>query len=283
MKKSKRILGIVLALTLALGVVGCSAKKDETSSTVKATKTITIGVCPGPYGDMVKKAIAPALKDKGYKVEVKEFSDYVQPDKALANKEIDANLFQHTAYLTKFAKDNNLAISPVIVVPTAGMGIFSNKIKSLNDLKDGAQVAIPNDASNLARALQLLEKQGLIKLKENIDETKATEKDVAENKKNLKFVTIEAAQLPRSLDSADIALITGNYAISAGLKFSSALKVETLAENYKNVVAVRNEDLDKDLGKDLKEAVQSKTFRDAIEAKNGEFTSFDKPEWWNKK
>jgi len=229
---------------------------------------------------MVKKAISPVLEKKGYKVTIKEFSDYVQPDKALANKEIDANLFQHTAYLQKFSKDNNLDISAVVSVPTAGMGIFSNKIKSLDQLTDGANVAIPNDASNLARALTFLQKEGLIKIKDNIDQTKATERDIVENKKGLKLVPIEAAQLPRSLDSTDIAVITGNYALSAGLDLSNALKLEELSEKYKNVVAVRTEDLDKDLGKDLKEAVQSQEFRAVIEDSKGIFKSFQKPEWY---
>jgi D-methionine transport system substrate-binding protein len=281
MIKLKNFLGIALALTLSIGIVGCGKSTSGSDNTAeKQTKSIVIGVCPGPYGDMVKEAIQPVLEKNGYKVSIKEFSDYIQPNNALANKEIDANLFQHTAYLQKFAKDNNLAISPVISVPTAGMGIFSNKIKSLDKLSNGAQVAIPNDASNLARALILLQKEGLIKIKDNIDQTKASQNDIIENKKDLKFVPMEAAQLPRSLDSVDIATITGNYAISAGLKFSSALKVEKLAENYKNVVAVRTEDLNKQLGKDLKAAVESKEFRDAIEKSNGEFKSFDKPQWY---
>lgn len=284
MNKLKKIIGITLALTLTLGFSACSGSKTTTATPEKNSKNIVIGVCPGPYGDMVRKAIAPALEKKGYKVETKEFSDYVQPNKALANKEIDANLFQHTAYLQKFSKDNKLDLSPVIVVPTAGMGIFSNKIKSLDDLKTGAQVAIPNDPSNLARALILLEKQGLIKIKDNIDETKATESDIVENKKDLKIVITEAAQLPRTLDSVDIAAITGNYAIASGLDFSKALKVEKLSENYKNVVAVRTEDLSKDLGKNIKEAVESADFRTVIEDQNGIFKAFDKPEWYvNKK
>lgn len=278
MSKISRIIGITLALTLSLGAVACGSKTSNSNNT--AAKNIVIGVCPGPYGDMVKKAIAPVLEKKGYKVSTKEFSDYVQPNKALANKEIDANLFQHTAYLQKFSKDNNLDISPVISVPTAGMGIFSSKIKSLDKLQDGAKVAIPNDASNLARALILLQKEGLIKIKDNIDQTKATENDVIENNKGLKLTPIEAAQLPRSLDSVDIALITGNYAISAGLDFSSALKIESLAENYKNVVAVRTEDLNGQLGKDIKDAVESKEFKSVIEDPNGIFKSFDKPQWY---
>lgn len=281
MNKLKKIALIALTAAVALGTVACgSTNSGSSNSSSKETKNITIGVCPGPYGDMVKKAIAPALEKKGYKVSTKEFSDYVQPNKALANKEIDANLFQHTAYLQKFSKDNNLDLSAVINVPTAGMGIFSNTIKSLDKLPDGAKVAIPNDPSNLARALILLKNQGLIGIKANIDETKATQNDVVENKKNLKLTPIEAAQEPRSLDSVDIALITGNYAISAGMDFSKALAVEKLSENYKNVIAVRTEDLNKELGKDLKEAVESAEFKNAIEAKNSEFKSFDKPEWY---
>ncbi|MFT8315096.1 MAG: MetQ/NlpA family ABC transporter substrate-binding protein [Clostridium sp.] len=280
MNKLKKLLLVGLTAVLTVGTVACGSANNNSGSSTKETKNITIGVCPGPYGDMVKKAITPALEKKGYKVSVKEFSDYVQPNKALANKEIDANLFQHTAYLQKFSKDNNLDLSAVISVPTAGMGIFSNKIKSIDSLPNGAKVAIPNDPSNLARALTLLKNQGLINIKDNIDQTKATQNDVTENKKNLKFVPIEAAQEPRSLDSVDIALITGNYAIAAGMDFSKALVVEKLGENYKNVIAVRTEDLNKDLGKDLKSAVESAEFKNAIEDKNGEFKSFDKPEWY---
>ncbi|GIM30133.1 metal ABC transporter substrate-binding protein [Clostridium polyendosporum] len=278
MSKIKKVLGVALVLTLSLGVVACGSNTKKVDE-----KNIVIGVCPGPYGDMVKQSIAPILEKKGYKVSTKEFSDYVQPNKALANKEIDANLFQHTIYLQKFSKDNNLNLSPVISVPTAGMGIFSNKIKSLDNLPDGAQVAIPNDASNLSRALSFLQKEGLVNIKDNIDQTKASEKDIVENKKGLKIVPIEAAQLPRSLDSVDIAVVTGNYAIASGLDLSNALKLEKLGENYKNVVAVRTEDLDKEFAKDIKEAVESKEFRDSIESPKGIFKAFQKPEWYESK
>ncbi|AGF55704.1 D-methionine transport system substrate-binding protein [Clostridium saccharoperbutylacetonicum] len=280
MKILKKLAALVIIGTIGASLVACGSSKEsaKTDSKEVGNKNIVIGVCPGPYGDMVKEALAPALKAKGYTVSTKEFSDYIQPDKALDNKEIDANLFQHTEYLKKFSSDNNLKISPVIVVPTLSMGVFSNTIKSLDQLKDGAKIAIPNDASNLARALKLLKENGIIKLKENIDETKATEKDVAENPKNIKFTPIEGAQLARSIDSVDLAVVPGNFAFASKLDYSKAVAVEKLAENYKNVVAVRTEDLDKDLGKDLKEAVQSKEFKDAIE--NGKFKEFSKPDWW---
>ncbi|MFT8352091.1 MetQ/NlpA family ABC transporter substrate-binding protein [Clostridium saccharoperbutylacetonicum] len=280
MKILKKLAVLVIIGTIGTSLVACGSSKESAKKDNKevGNKNIVIGVCPGPYGDMVKEALAPALKAKGYTVSTKEFSDYIQPDKALDNKEIDANLFQHTEYLKKFSSDNNLKISPVIVVPTLSMGVFSNTINSLDQLKDGAKIAIPNDASNLARALKLLKENGIINLKENIDETKATEKDVAENPKNIKFTPIEGAQLARSIDSVDLAVVPGNFAFASKLDYSKALAVEKLAENYKNVVAVRTEDLDKELGKDLKEAVESKEFKDAIE--NGKFKEFSKPDWW---
>jgi D-methionine transport system substrate-binding protein len=282
MKNIKRILTVVLSFIIVFGLTACSSKSEtaNTPAENKDTKNIIFGVAPGPYGDMVKEAIAPYLEKKGYKVNLKEFSDYVQPNLALGNKEIDVNLFQHTAYLEKFSKDSNLDLSALIAVPTAGMAVFSNNITSLNDIKEGAQVGIPNDASNLARALQVLEGAGIVKIKADIDQTKASTKDVVENPKKLKFVEVDAAQLPRSLDSVDIAVVNGNFGIAAGLDFSKALLLEKLKENYKNIVAVRTEDLNSTLSKDIKEAVESSDFKNVIEDPNEIFKSFDKPEWY---
>lgn len=285
MKKIKKILALGIISVLAIGALaGCgnnSTKEESTKN--ESSKDIKIGVCPGPYGDMVEKAIEPYLNKLGYKVEVVDFTDYVQPDQALASGEIDANLMQHTVYLEKFAKDNNLDIKSIIEVPTAGAGVFSEKIKSFDELKDGDKVAIPTDAVNLARSLRLLENLGVIKLKEDVDATKATTADVTENKKNLEFVTLDAAQISRSLDSVAIGVVPGNYAIAAGLDFNSALGVEKLAEGYKNVVAVKGEDVDSELGKDLKAAVESEEFFNAITEDGSEFKSFDRPDWWTAK
>lgn len=282
MKKIKKILALGLVSIFAIGVfAGCgnsSNKKENTKN--ESSNDIKIGVCPGPYGDMVEKAIEPYLQSLGYKVEIVDFTDYVQPDQALASGEINANLMQHTVYLEKFAEDNKLDIKSVIEVPTAGAGVFSEELKSLDELKDGDKVAIPTDAVNLARSLKLLETLGVIKLKEDIDATKATTADVTENKKNLEFVTLDAAQISRSLDSVAIGVVPGNYAIAAGLDFNSALGVEKLAEGYKNVIAVKGEDVDSELGKDLKAAVESEEFFDAITEDGSEFKSFDRPDWW---
>lgn len=279
MKILKKFGTLLLTGVLAASFIGCGNNASDNGGKSEGnSKNITVGVCPGPYGDMVKEVFTPLLEKKGYKVEVKEFSDYIQPDQALNNGEIDANLMQHTEYLNKFSADNNLKISAVKTVPTLGMGVFSDKYDSLDKIPDGAKIAVPNDASNLARALNVLSVNNIIKLKDNVDATKASKLDIAENPKNIEFVEVEGAQLVRTLESTDAALVPGNYAYAANLDYSKALAVEPLTENYKNVVAVKTEDLDKDLGKDFKEIIESDDFKKAIES--SKFKDFSKPEWW---
>ena len=248
-----------------------------------AGKTIVFGVAPGPYGDLIKYAIEPGLEKKGYEVELKEFSDYVQPNLALANGSIDANLFQHRLYLEKFSADKGLKLSPVINVPTAGLGLYSHRIKSLDELKAGDIVTLSNDPTNLARGLRFLAKLGLITLKAEVDPTKASEKDIASNPKGLVFKPLEAAQLPRTLDSATASLVNGNFAISAGLKLSEAIKLEQLDENIKNLIAVRTEDLGKPFAKDIKSVVESAEFAAAIQDPDHIFRDFQKPLWLQQK
>lgn len=282
MKKWKKIAVSIGVLALGASLVACGNKKETEKNNNKdgEVKELVIGVCPGPYGDMVEKVISPLTEKKGYKLTTKLFNDYVQPNKALNSGNIDGDLFQHTSYLEKFAKDNDLSIESIGTVPTLGMGIYSNEIKNLDDLKDGSTVSIPNDASNLARALQLLAAQNLIKISDSIDETKATVDDITDNPKNLTIKTLEAGQLSRSLDNVDIALIPGNFSWAAKLKPSDALALENLKENYKNVFAVRSEDVDSDFGKVIKEVLASQEFKDAIN--KSEFSDFDQPESWKK-
>ncbi|WCG81674.1 MetQ/NlpA family ABC transporter substrate-binding protein [Pectobacterium sp. A5351] len=268
----RAVLGITL---LAAGMQLAMASSDP--------QTITFGVAPGPYGDMVNLAIKPELVKKGYKVVVREFSDYVQPNLALANGSIDANLFQHTLYLEKFAADKGLKISPLITVPTASMGFYSKKIKSLDELKKGDVVTLSNDATNLARGLRFLQSLGLITIKADIDPTKASEKDILENPRGLVFKPMEAAQLPRTLDSVTASLVNGNFALASGLKLSSAIKLETLDENLKNVIAVRTGDLDKPFVKDTKAIVESPAYAAVINDPALMYSQFQKPEWMQAK
>ena len=278
MKNIKKYISIILSvLVITVVFTGCS---DNSSSN---SKKIIFGVAPGPYGDLVKLAIKPGLEKKGYTVELKEFSDYIQPNKALANNEIDVNVFQHQVYLENFAKEHKLEIESIKNIPTAGMGIFSNNYKSLDQLSDGDTVSIPNDVPNLARALRFLASEGVITLKDDVDLTTVSEKDIAENPKNLKFTTVEAAQLPRTLSSVNISVINGNYAISSGLSLGDAVTTEKLNEEYKNVIAIRSSDKDSEFVKDILEVVESDYFKNVILDDKNIFKDFDFPEWFQEK
>ena len=259
------------ALLLVCGMQAAHANSDP--------HAIVFGVAPGPYGDMVKQAIAPSLKEKGYKVVVREFSDYVQPNMALSNGSIDANLFQHSLYFNKFTADKGLKLTKLLTVPTAGMGFYSRQVKSLDELKKGDIVTLSNDPTNLARGLRFLQSLKLITIKDNIDPTKASERDIASNPKGLVFKPLEAAQLPRTLDSVTASLVNGNFAIAAGLDLSSALAQEHLDENLKNIIAVRTEDADKPFAKDIVAVVQSPAYRAVIDDPKNVYTAFQKPDW----
>ncbi|WP_064093105.1 MetQ/NlpA family ABC transporter substrate-binding protein [Rossellomorea aquimaris] len=262
---------VVLALTVSF-LAACGGKEAGSES----KKEVTIGATSGPYSDMVTKAIKPGLEKKGYTVEVKEFSDYIQPNNALAQGDLDANLFQHKVYMETFAKQHNLELSEVIVVPTAPMGIYSQKFNSIEDIKEGSAIAIPNDPTNAARAFQILEDAKLITLKPDTDPLTISEKDIDQNVKNLQFKPIEAAQLPRSVDSVDLSAVPGNYALAANMNLLDAIQLENMPDQYRNRVVVNTKDVDSQLAKDIKEVVEAAEFEEVIDE---EFKGFGKPEW----
>ncbi|MDV2887084.1 MetQ/NlpA family ABC transporter substrate-binding protein [Alkalihalophilus pseudofirmus] len=274
MKKLKTVLLSAL-LVGALAACG-SGESEETSAAGEEKSKITFGSTAGPYSDMVSNAIKPVLEEKGYEVEVVEFSDYVQPNIALNNGSIDANLFQHKIYMDNFAEENNMELSEVIVVPTAPMGIYSNKYDSLDEIEEGTQIAIPNDPTNAARAFLILEEEGLIKVDPDVNPLVISERDVIENPKNIVFQPIEAGQLPRAVDSVDLSAVPGNFALSANMDLLDALKLETMPDEYRNRVVVSTENLDQSFVEDIKEAVESSEFEEVIDS---EFEGFGKPEW----
>ena len=243
MRKGTLKKALALALTGAVLVgafAGCGAKKD--SGDKKETKKIVIGASPSPHADILKVA-KKELKKEGYELEIKEYSDYVQPNTALESGDLDANYFQHKPYLDDFNKKKKTHLVSAGMIHYEPFGIFPGKTKTLKDLKKGATVAVPNDTTNEARALLLLQDQGLIKLKDGAGLT-ATKKDIVENKKDLAIKEIEAAQIPRSLKDVDIAVVNGNYALQAGLKVNKdALATEDAdsvgAKTYGNIVAVK--------------------------------------------
>ncbi len=267
----KKLLGVCLIGLLAFVLAACGDEEGGADS-----KSIKLGATAGPYSDMLKKAIIPQLEEKGYEVELTEFSDYIQPNIALNKGDIDANLFQHTIYLENFEKENEMDLEALILVPTAPMGFFSEKFKSVEDITDGATVALPNDPVNAARTLLTLQEQGLIEIDPNIEELKASEKDVIVNNKNLKFQPLEAAALPRAIGSTDITAVPGNFALAAGLDLLDAMFLENMPDQYRNVVAVKADQKDSQLAKDIKEIVESEEFDKTIDT---EFQGFGKPEW----
>jgi len=258
----RRVIALALAVVAATGVQA------------QAKKELVIGATAGPYSDQVKLGIKPILEKKGYRVRIVEFNDYVQPNFALAQGSLDANVFQHIVYLTRFATENKLAISELIKVPTAPIALYSHKHKTL-DVKEGAQVALPSDPTNAARALVVLQDIGWVKLRDGVDPIRASERDVAVNIKKLKLVPIEAAQLPRSLDDVDYAFVNGNFALASGMKITEALALEKTGPTYQNVVAIRTEDKDKPWVKDLADAYRSREFLAVTDAKFAGFVKTD--------
>jgi D-methionine transport system substrate-binding protein len=240
-------------------LVALSLSSLAFAAAAQVKKEIVFGATAGPYADQIKLGIKPVLEKKGYTVKVVEFNDYIQPNHALAQGSLDANAFQHIVYLTKFSTEHKLALSELLKVPTAPIAIYSKKHKTL-DVKEGATVAIPNDPTNAARALVVLQEIGWVKLKDGTDPIRASEKDVAVNLKKIKLVPIEAAQLPRSLADTDYSFVNGNFALASGLKLTEALALEKTGPTYQNLVAVRTADKDAPWVKDIAEAYRSKEF-----------------------
>ncbi len=228
-------------------------------------KELVIGATAGPNIDQLKLGIKPILEKKGYKVKLVEFNDYVQPNLALAQGSLDANFFQHIIYLKKFATDQKLDLVDITQGPIAPLGVYSKKRKTLVEAKEGDRITLPNDPSNLARALVLLEQHKLITVKPGVDPLRISEKDVADNPRKLKFVPLEAAQLPRSLDDADYAIINGNFAIASGLKLTEAVVLEKTPDHYLLVAAVKRADKDTPWAKDIVEAFHSKEFKAVLD------------------
>ncbi|MCD3351424.1 MetQ/NlpA family ABC transporter substrate-binding protein [Clostridium botulinum D/C] len=260
----KRILSAIVLSTLILGVVGltgCGNKKSSNESKANKT-TIIVGASPEPHKEILEK-VKQILEKKGYKLEIKVFTDYVIPNTALEEGEIDANFYQHIPYLEQFNKEKGTHLTHIAKVHLEPMGIYSKKVKSVNEIKEGATIAVPNDPTNESRALRLLEKQGIIKFKEGQIITKL---DIKENPKNIKIQELEAAQLPRTLTDVDAALINTNYALPAGLNpLKNALAIEDKDSPYANVIAVKEDNKDKEYIKELKEAVNSPEVKKFIE------------------
>jgi len=272
---NKRILKILSLVTVVTLFAGCGSNPttntyDDQPTASEESKVITVGATPVPHAELLEKA-KPLLADKGYELKIVEYTDYIQPNLAVDQGELDANFFQHQPYLDDFNAQNNTKLVSVASIHFEPLGVFPGKTASIDELQEGAKVAIPNDTTNEARALLLLEAQGLIKVNPDAG-LKATINDIQENPKNLEIIEIEAAQIARSLQDVDIAVINGNYAIAAGLNaVSDALVSETkdsvAATTYANIVVVKEGNENNEGVKALVEVLQSDTIRTFIEEK----------------
>ena len=265
--KFKKSLIAAFGLAASIILTACGGGQQTGGDTTKTAATLKIGATPVPHAEMLEE-IKSDLKDKGVNIEVIEFNDYVQPNIALNDKELDANFFQHEPYLKDFVKEHKeMKLKNAAGVHVEPMGIYSKKIKQLSDLADGATVSIPNDPTNGGRALLLLEKAGLLKLKEGVNET-ATVQDIVDNPKNLKVTEVEAAQLPRTLDDVDISVINTNFAMNADLNpTKDALFMEDKTSPYVNIVVVRDGDENRAEIKTLIDELHSEKMKKFIEEK----------------
>ena len=269
MNNTKKIIALAAAAALTLSLAACSGNNSsstaDNSSSDASSTVIRVGASPSPHAEILEFA-KDQLAAKGYELEIVEFTDYVMPNVALYEGDLDANFFQHTPYLDNYNEQNGTDLVSACKVHFEPMGLYSETLTSVSDVAEGSKVGVPNDPTNEARALNLLEAQGLIKLREGTG-LNATPLDIEETPLNLEFVELEAAQLPRNLSEFAIAAINGNYAIEAGILdkviVNEAADSES-AQEYANILAVQSGELETDKTKALVEALTSDETREFI-------------------
>ena len=267
MKKFAALIASLLLVVFAVAGCGSDNKQAASSSSSSSSqgKVLKVGATAVPHAEILE-VVKPLLAKEGIDLQIVEFSDYVQPNLALNDKELDANFFQHAPYLENFMSEHSdVKLANAGGIHIEPMGIYSKKIKSLNELKDGASIALPNDPTNGGRSLLLLEKAGLIKLNPQAG-LKATSQDIVENPKNLKIKELEAAQVPRSLDDVDIAAVNANYAVVAGLSpKTDSILLEDAKSPYACVIVVRSKDKADPVFQKLIKAYQSPEVKAFVE------------------
>ncbi|MBE6631066.1 MAG: ABC transporter substrate-binding protein [Ruminococcaceae bacterium] len=260
MKKTLSL--IFTALFIVLAFAGCGSTADD-------SKTITVGASVTPHAEILN-AVSEALKAEGYTLKVVEYNDYVIPNTATEDGTLDANYFQHQPYLDTFNAEKGTHLVSVAAIHYEPFGLYAGKLKSLDEIKEGSVISVPNDGSNEARALKLLESLGYIKLNAEAG-FNATVLDIVENKLNLEIKEIEAAQLVRSLEDVDYAIINGNYAIQGGLTVKDALATEDAksdaAQTYANVIVVKEGNENSEKVQALIKALKTETVRKFIDEK----------------
>lgn len=268
MKKITLLFAAILSVFTVLSA--CGNNNDQAG---KEKTTINVGTSPGPYSELFLDAIKPILEEKGYTVEVTDFSDLLQADIAVADGGVDLNVDQHTAYMENFNKNKNANLVSLTPIPTVPAGIFPGKKSSLDDVEKGDVVGVPNDASNAARAYALLEKAGWIELKDDVDLANVTKQDIAENPLNLDIVEMDSAQIPRALTDLDYGVIPGSMVYASNMDASTKLLSEDVQKHLELVAVVDEKNKDTQWAKDIVAAYQSDEFKAYMEEHN-------KDEYW---
>lgn len=254
-RNAKRILAAGAAAVLAVGLTACGGKENKADD-----KTITVAASPTPHAEILE-ASKDLLKEKGYTLEIKEFDDYPQQNVVVDEGEFDANYFQHQPYLDNFNEEKGSDLVSAAKIHYEPLGIYPGASEDLENIKDGAKIAVPNDATNEARALLLLEENGIITLKEDAG-LNATKKDVEKNPHNIEIVELDAAQIARVVEELDFVILNGNYALDAGFNVQTdAIAKEEAdseaAQTYANIIAVKKENKDSEKIKALVEVLRS--------------------------
>jgi D-methionine transport system substrate-binding protein len=289
MKNSANIFVLCIIFITLIFLLGCTKEESialprvtdfDSGEEVIQRKNLKLGVVPGPYGDMFLDAILPILSQKGYSAELVHYNDFIRPNFALSERETDLNMFQHTHYLNNFKYEHDLDITAIAEIPTISMGIYSRRFRSINNLGTNITVSIPNDATNLSRALRVLNAANVITLNPSVDMTRVTENDIISNPHRIRFVLINAQDLVNTLGAYDVSVINGNFAIAGGLNPADALYNEVLAEGFVNIIAVRSEDLGQQFVRDIIDITYSEEYIRILTDPNRVYSGFQRPRYF---
>ena len=278
----KKIYALLLSAVLAFGLTACgSGDSGETADAVNTNSSettdeintdskteIVYGKSQGPYTELFEAAIVPILEEQGYTLKGVDFSDLLTADIALNDGDVDVNVEQHTAYAENFNANNDGDLVPISSIPTVPAGIYSETHDSLDEITDGAKIAVPNDAANTARAYVLLQKIGWIKLDPDVDLSGITQDDIVENPKNLEFVEMKSLTIPAAIQDFDYVVITGSIVYNAGIDPSTALATEDILDHLVLQVVVKEENKDAAWAKTIVDAYHSDAFKAYLEENN---------------
>ena len=272
---------IALCMVSSLLLTACSDDKDKNATSTPATETkevIKIGTSPGDFGDLVRSYLGPELEKAGYKVELSEITDIVIPNVSVEEGSLDINIFQHKPYMEEFNRVRNGHLAPLVQVPTAPYGIYGGKLKSVDEIKNGATVGIPSNVTNFSRGLWILEGLGWIELNPEItDKFHIGKNDIIANPYNIEIKEIEAPQMVRARPDLDYAIINGNFAQDAGIHFTEALSIEP-SKYFVNWVVVNEKNLNTPWAHKVIEIVNSDGF---IEFSSKRFAGYNLPLAWD--